>query len=358
MADVDKIIDKLNKEMGSSVIVRANKAYGIGHRRLSTGVLGIDVICGGNSPVEWGVPTGRITELWGEEGSGKTTVALNVIKSAQAQGFCGAFINVEGAWDNSWASKIGVDLGKLVIARVASAEDAEAVLYELITTPDVGVIVMDSLAMVTSVSELETDTRKKNIQPGSQPRAVNRIVRHIASAFNRWPIDDPNSVDRQPAVIFLNQVREKIGMMFGDPRYSPGGKGKDHQASIRIQMSKGQYLRPSKEEKKSAYGLILKARTVKNKVWPPQQAVEATLYIKNVKKFGVEHSMGSIDEADQLFMLGMHYGLIEQRGSQYEYEEVVAKGADRFKAELSQADAEYGQLREDILEQAWNRGGL
>jgi len=358
MNSIDKIIDKINKDLGNTLVVRAAQAQGIGYRRLSTGSLSLDIICGGNSEYEWGVPTGRITEFWGVEGSGKTTIALNIIKSAQDKGSCGAFVNVEGAWDNSWAERIGVDLDKLIFARVPSAETAESVLYELIATPGVGVVVLDSIAMMTSQSELETDTKKKNVQPGTQPRAVNRVVRHIASAFNTWPIDDPNSIDGQPAVIFLNQLREKIGA-YGNPEYSPGGKGKDHQASIRVQMSKGELHRVNKENKSSpAVAMTIKARCNKNKVWAPFQTTEMLLYIRDVKKKGVPHNAGEIDQIDQLAMLGLHYGLIDRRGSVYEYDQISVAGFDAFKAELFNFDAAAGQLKDEILEAAWEKKGL
>ena len=359
MGAIENIIDKINKDLGATLVVKASQALGIGYRRLSTGCLSLDIICGGNSEYEWGVPTGRITEFWGIEGSAKTTVALNIIKSAQEKGNCGAFVNVEGAWDNAWAEKIGVDLGKLIFARVPSAETAESVLYELIATPGVGVVVLDSIAMMTSQSELETDTKKKNVQPGTQPRAVNRVVRHIASAFNRWPIDSVDSIDGQPAVIFLNQLREKIGA-YGNPEYSPGGKGKDHQASIRVQMAKGELHRAgAKDDKKSpAVAITIKARCNKNKVWAPFQNTEFLLYIRDVKKKGVPHNTGEIDQIDQLAMLGLHYGLVERRGAVYEYDQISVSGFDAFKAELHGFDAASGQLKDEILEAAWERKGL
>jgi recombination protein RecA len=213
--------------------------------------------------------------------------------------------------------------------------------------------------MLTATSELETDTRKKNVQPGTQARAVNRVVRHVSSAFNSWPIDDPNSIDNQPAVIFLNQVREKIGV-YGDPKYSPGGKGKDHQASIRIQMSKGEIHRGGGKDDKTgpAVAMTLKARCVKNKVWAPYQQGEFYFSIRNYKKKGVPYRIGEIDEVGQLMMLGLHYGLIERRGSVFEYDQVQAQGADNFKAELYSFDAGRVQLKDEILEAAWERKGL
>jgi len=355
---LDKVVDDLNKRLGSVQIARASQAFGLGYKRLSTGVLGLDIICGANSETEWGIPTGRVTEIWGRDGSGKTTVALKVIKSAQDKGFCGAFISLENSWDSSWARRLGVDVTNLIIARVASSEDAESILYTLAQTPGVGVVVVDSLAMLTSASELATDFREKNQQPGVQAKAVNRTMRHISAGFNAWDITDPTSLEQQPAIILLNQLREKIGA-YGNPEYSPGGKGKDHQASIRIQMSQGEILRRSKDNKSSpAYATTLKARTNKNKVWPGFQSVEFLLYVRNVTTKGREMAIGTVDELDQLFLLGLNFGLITKRGSMYEYEQINARGKVDFVNQLNEFNAERIQLREEILGAAWEKKGL
>ena len=355
---IDKVAAELNKQLGSVQVVRAKDAFGLGYRRISTRILGLDIVCGANSPSEWGIPTGRVTEFWGMESSGKTTVALNCIVSAQEKGFCGAFVSLENAWDNKWARRIGIDTQRLLVARVSSSEDAESVIYTLAQTPGVGVIVVDSVAMLTSMSELNTDTREKNVQPGTQAKAVNRIMRHISAGFNAWPIDDIKSVDQQPAIILLNQVREKIGA-YGDPQYSPGGKGKDHQCSVRIRMSRGEVHHSKKSDKKSpVYAVTLKAMSVKNKTWPQHQTVEYMLYIRDAKRGDKEYQMGTIDEVDQLLWLGRRYGLVEQRGSIFEYDQITGKGANDFCNQLADFDAGQEQLQADILEAAWNQKGL
>lgn len=355
---LDKVVADLNKELGSVQIARASQALGLGYRRISTGILSLDIICGANSETEWGLPTGRVIELWGRDGSGKTTVALKTIKSAQDKGFCGAFISLENSWDSAWARRMGVDITRLIIARVASAEDAEKILYTLAQTPGVGVIVVDSLAMLTSASELATDFREKNQQPGVQAKAVNRTMRHIAAGFNAWSIVDPEALDQQPAIILLNQLREKIGA-YGNPEYSPGGKGKDHQASIRIQMSQGPVIRKTKDNKSSpAYAVTLKARTNKNKVWSGHQSVEFLLYIRNVTSKGREIALGEVDELDQLFFLGKNYGLIEQAGSTFKYEQIIARGRVDFINQLIEYNAEREQLKEEIMHLAWEKRGL
>jgi recombination protein RecA len=356
---IDKLLEKINKSLGSSQIVRASNAHGLGYKRYSTGIIGLDILCGGSDEGKsWGIPSGRITEFWGEEGSGKTTAALNCIRLAQEEGNVGAFINMEGAWDSTWAEKIGVDLSKMIIARPPSSEDLQAVMRELITTAGIGVIVVDSIAMMTSTSELLTDTREKNIQPGTQPRAVNVMVRHLASAFNRWPIDAAASIFRCPAVIFLNQVRQKIGG-YGDPDYSPGGKGKDHQCSLKIRMRKGERIKASKNAKAEDPVLAIKLKGFcgKNKVWAPYSTCEFKLWIRNVKaKDGIHHA-GEVDRADELFRLGMVYGLVTRSGNKYEYQEKYAVGEVAFRQGLNEDKEMAKSLEEAIYKAAWEKGG-
>jgi recombination protein RecA len=355
--NIDNVLSNINEYLGSTQIVRAKDALGIGTRRISTGILSLDIICGGNSPTEWGMPNGRIIEIFGKEGSGKTTIGLKTIASAQKLGFCGAFINLEGSWENSWAEAQNVDLEKMLLCRVPTSEQAETVLYELVATPGVGVIVVDSIAMLTTVGELDTNIMEKNIQPGTQAKAVNRTMRHAIAGFNRWPINEQSSVDQQPVLIFLNQIREKIGVVYGNPEYSPGGRGKDFIASLRIRTATGEIIRTAKD--KPAYAMQLKAVTVKNKTFAPHQAIEYELAIRNYKtKSGLKHRAGEIDDAEQLLTMGVHYKVVQRSGNSYSYDSQSFRGKDAFKVFVSENTEVAEEIKTKILSAAYIAGGL
>src|SRR4029079_18164729 len=220
---------------------------------ISTGALSLDIALGGRGP-----PRGRIIEIFGPESSGKTTVALHAVAQAQKAGGVGAYIDAEHALDPGWAKRIGVDLENLLVSQPANAEEARRIAEMLVKSNAVDIIVIDSVAAL--VPKAEIDGEIGDTHGGLQARMMSQAMRKLTGAISK----------AKAVVIFINQIREKIGVMFGSPETTPGGRALKFYSPCRIDVRRLSTLK----EGENTIGMRMKVKIVKNKVAPPFRQAE------------------------------------------------------------------------------------
>lgn len=240
-------ITAIEKAFGKGAIMRLGDNHGMAVERIPTGSLGLDIALGG------GLPVGRITEIYGPESSGKTTVALSVIACAQRAGLQCAFIDAEHALDPRYAQQLGVDIGELLISQPDTGEQALEICDALVRSGAVGVVVVDSVAALVPKSELEGEIG--DAQMGLQARMMSQAMRKLKGSINTT----------HTVVIFINQLRMKIGVMFGNPETTAGGNALKFYASVRLDVRGAGNVK----EGESIIGRDTKVKVVKNKVSPP-----------------------------------------------------------------------------------------
>jgi recombination protein RecA len=287
----------------------------------STGSIGLDLALGTR-----GLPFGRIVEIYGPESSGKTTLTLQAIAQVQKLGRIAAFIDAEHALDPTYASALGVDLAQLVISQPSSGEDALEVAELLAKSGEVGLIVVDSVAALTPRAELEGDMGDAHM--GLQARLMGQALRKLTAAANQ----------SGTCIIFINQLRQKIGVTFGSNETTTGGNALKFYASVRLDIRRISTLKDGER----AYGSRTRVKVAKNKLAPPFQSCEFdTLFGR-----GVCVSSEVID-------LGVAYGLVEKSGAWYAYEgERLGQGKDRARQTLDDNGALREQIRQAVLEHA------
>ena len=216
MSDLDDIIKDLNKRFGKNTIISGDEIISMEVDRIPTGSLALDIETGG------GFPCGRVTEIYGRESAGKTYMALKSVAEAQKIGKSAVWIDVEGSFDPVWAALLGVDLKKLKLTRPETGEIACDILDAVISSGECGIVVLDSTAALIPVHDTEIGMDKVE-QLGVRAKMVNRLIRKLHAALNMKVGEDklPNNC----AVVFINQIREKIGVMYGSPDTTPGGLG-------------------------------------------------------------------------------------------------------------------------------------
>ena len=270
----------------------------------STGSIGLDVALGIG-----GLPQGRIIEIYGPESSGKTTLALHVIAEAQKKGGICAFVDAEHALDPTYAKKLGVDLDELLISQPDGGEQALEITETLVRSGAVSVVVVDSVAALTPKSELEGDMGDHQV--GAQARLMSQAMRKLTGAINR----------SNCMVIFINQIRMKIGVMFGSPETTSGGNALKFYASVRLDIRRIGALKDRDE----IVGNATRVKVVKNKVAPPFKQVE----------FDIMYGEG-ISKRGELIDLGVKAGLVDKAGSWFSYgDERIGQGRENAKAFLT-----------------------
>jgi len=298
-------MQQIEKQFGTGSIMRLGTSAHTEVEVIATGSIALDLALGVG-----GLPRGRISEIYGPEASGKTTLCLHVIAEAQKKGGTAAFIDAEHALDPSRARAIGVNLDELLISQPDTGEQALEITETLIRSGAVDVIVIDSVAALVPKAEIEGEMGDAMV--GVQARLMSQALRKLTGAINK----------SKTVVIFTNQLREKIGIMFGNPETTPGGRALKFYSSIRIDMRKIGNI----TESEIIIGSRHRAKVVKNKVAPPFRLAEFDI----MNKSGISRSGGILDVATE-------HGVIEKSGSFFKYEgEMLAQGREATKSVLEE----------------------
>ena len=272
---------------------------------IPTGCLSLDLALGVG-----GVPRGRIMEIYGPESSGKTTVALHIIAEAQKAGGVAAFIDAEHALDAAYAKALGVNIDELYVSQPDTGEQALDICESLVRSSAVDVIIIDSVAALTPKAEIEGDMGDAHV--GALPRLMSQALRKLTAITNR----------SKTCVIFINQLREKVGIMFGNPETTPGGKALKYFATIRLDIRKADALKNDGE----IIGNRAKCKVVKNKVAPPFKVAE----------FDIIYGHG-ISQEGCLIDLGLEYGFLTKSGAWFSYNDnKVANGREKMRDYLKE----------------------
>lgn len=245
---LQRVIAQIEKQYGQGAIMQMDEHLYARIEGIPTGSLSLDLALGGR-----GIPRGRVAELFGPESSGKTTLALHVIANAQRAGGVAAFIDAEHALDITWAKRLGVDVSSLLVSQPDTGEQALDITEMLISSNSIDVIVIDSVAALTPKAEIEGDMGDVHI--GRQARLMSQAMRKLTAIIGK----------SRTALIFINQIRMKIGVMFGNPETTPGGRALKFYTSIRIDLRRISTIKDGT----GAIGTRVRARVVKNKIAPP-----------------------------------------------------------------------------------------
>ena len=326
MDELEKIIGEYNKKSKGSIIP-LNETPNQAMPRVPTGSFSLDIATGG------GFPYGSIVELYGEESTGKSLLALKTIVEAQKQGRKCIYIDLEGSITLKWATKLGVDPTLLYIARPKTAEEALDMVDDLAGSGNVGVIVVDSVAALVPIVETENDLEKQ--QMGTAAKLMSKHLRGLVSTLQ--PSDLSEKDDYNPCVvIYINQTREKIGVMWGSPLTTPGGKALKFYSSIRVHLTKGDIHR---DEKKNIIALDVKFQTKKNKTHIPFQV--------GVFKFFYN---GEIDNEEAVVQYAIVYELIQQGGAWFHFEGEKFQGKEKLIAYLKSQPKKLAKLKKDLVD--------
>lgn len=310
-------MQQIEKQFGTGSIMKLGTSTHTAVEALSTGSIALDLALGIG-----GLPKGRITEIYGPEASGKTTLCLHVIAEAQKKGGTAAFIDAEHALDPARAKEIGVNIDELLISQPDTGEQALEITETLIRSGAVDVIVIDSVAALVPKAEIEGQMGDAMV--GVQARLMSQALRKLTGAINR----------SKTIVIFTNQLREKIGVMFGNPETTTGGKALKFYASIRIDMRKIGNI----TEGEIVVGSRHRAKIVKNKVSPPFKIVEMDI----MNKSGISRSGGVLDVA-------IEQGIVEKSGSFFKYNgEMLAQGREATKSLFEEKPELMRKIEHDI----------
>ena len=317
-------MDKIDKDHGKGAIMRMgdNKVEDIAV--ISTGSIGLNVALGVG-----GFPRGRVIEIYGPESSGKTTLAIHAIAEAQKAGGIAAIIDAEHAFDRFYAEKLGVNIDELLISQPDNGEQALEIADQLIRSSAIDIVVIDSVAALTPKAELEGDMGDSKM--GLQARLMSQALRKLTASINKT----------NTTCVFINQLRDKIGVMFGNPETTTGGNALKFYASVRLDIRKIGQLKDGDE----AIGNQTRVKVVKNKVAPPFRKAE----------FDIMFGEG-ISKTGEILDLGVEYGIIKKSGSWFSYGDTkLAQGRDASKLVIKDNPDLAAELETKIVEAIKNK---
>lgn len=318
---LESALKQIEKQYGQGAIMRLGESAHLKVDAISTGSLSLDLATGIG-----GLPKGRIIEIYGPESSGKTTLALHCVAECQKAGGEAAFIDAEHALDPSYAKNLGVDVDSLLVSQPDNGEQALEITEQLVRSGAVDIIVVDSVAALVPRSEIEGDMGDSHV--GLHARLMSQALRKLTGAINK-----SNCV-----IIFINQLREKVGVIYGNPEVTTGGRALKFYASMRIDVRKSEQLKAPGNE---FIGSRTKAKIVKNKVAPPFKQAE----------FDIMYGTG-IDKIGEIADIAVALGIVSKGGAWFTYGEERFQGKEKFKEYIkdnADVQAELEQQIKDIL---------
>lgn len=312
-------LDKLDKTYGKGSVMRLGDSVTEDVDAIPSGSLGLDIALGVN-----GYPRGRVIEIYGPESSGKTTLTLHAIAEAQKVGGIAAFIDAEHAFDRFYAQKLGIDIDNLIISQPDHGEQALEIADNLIRSGAVDIVVIDSVAALTPKSEIEGEMGDSKM--GLHARLMSQALRKLTGTISKTNC----------TVIFINQLREKIGVMFGNPETTTGGNALKFYASVRLDIRRRTQIKDGDK----VIGNSTKVKVVKNKVAPPFQIAE----------FDIMYGEG-ISKTGEIIDLGVEYGIIKKSGSWFSYGDTkLGQGRDAVKTLIKDNPDLADELESKIME--------
>ena len=317
--NLEQAIAQIEKEFGKGSIMRLGDVEAENVEVIPTGCLSLDIALGVG-----GIPRGRIVEIYGPESSGKTTVSLHIVAEAQKLGRTAACIDAEHALDPTYASRLGVDIKNLYVSQPDNGEQGLEIAESLVRSGSVDIVVIDSVAALTPKAEIDGEMGDNHI--GLQARLMSQALRKLAAITNKT----------KTCVIFINQLREKVGVMFGSPETTPGGKALKFYSSIRLDVRKGEIIKDGD----TSVGAKTKVKVVKNKCAPPFKVAE----------FDIVFGMG-VSQESCVLDIAVNYDIIQKSGAWFSYNgEKIGQGRENVKKYLMENPAFCEEVTNKIRE--------
>lgn len=318
---LEQTIAQIEKQFGKGAIMKLGEAPVQQVEVIPTGCLTLDMALGIG-----GVPRGRIIEIYGPESSGKTTVSLHIIAEAQKMGGTAAFIDAEHALDPTYAARLGVDIKNLYVSQPDTGEQGLEICESLVRSGSVDIVVIDSVAALTPKAEIDGEMGDNHV--GLQARLMSQALRKLAGITSKT----------KTCVIFINQLREKVGVMFGNPETTPGGKALKFYSSVRMDVRKGETIKDGDQ----SVGARTKVKIVKNKMAPPFKTAEFDI----VFGYGISKEGCLLDLATQ-------YDIIQKSGAWFSYNgEKIAQGKENAKGYLANNPDLFAEIEAKVKEAA------